>query len=259
MTADRPLFKSGTIGVLLLVAAGAWVISGARMAGMDAGPSGDLGAAGWFMATWVLMMVAMMVPVIAPLAADEGRASRSLSAGVLGGGTFVAAYLAVWAAAGLVVYEVLSSSRHLIGEALSWGHGGRWAAVAVLAIAAAYQLTVRKRQSLKRCREVSGSAGARAGIRAGTYCLGSSWAMMAALFALGAMSLWWMALVAVLIAAERLPRPSTPGRLAAAAVFLALAACVAISPGSVPGLTIPGSPAAMKAMMRMSPSQRSMR
>ena len=67
--------------------------------------------------------------------------------------------------------------------------------------------------------------------------------MMAALFALGVMSLQWMVLVAALIAAERLPRNALPGRLAAAVVFLALALGLAIAPASVPGLTIPGSPA----------------
>jgi predicted metal-binding membrane protein len=242
--------KPGTIGVLLVLAAGAWVISGARMAGMDAGPSADLGATGWFMATWVVMMVAMMVPVVAPMAARYGPARWSMTARTAHGATFVGVYLAVWAAAGLLTYELLTGARHVFGSAFAWEHAGRWAAVAVLVIAGAYQLTSRKRRSLDHCREVTGSKGTVAGARAGVYCLGSSWAMMAALFALGVMSLWWMALVGVLIAAERLPRVSTPGRLAAAAVFLALALGVAVSPATVPGLTIPGSPAAMKAMMR---------
>jgi hypothetical protein len=64
---------------------------------------------------------------------------------------------------------------------------------------------------------------------------------MAVLVALGAMSLIWMALVAVLIAAERLTPLSSPARAAGAVVVLALAVGVAAMPGSVPGLTIPGS------------------
>jgi predicted metal-binding membrane protein len=239
--------RLGPVIVLVAVAAGCWAVSAVRMNGMDAGPGGELGATGWFTGTWAVMMTAMMVPVVTPLAVRGGRR--------LGGAvTFVAAYLALWAAAGLLVYGLVVAARHALGAELAWTQGGRWAAVAVLALAGAYQLTGGKRRSLERCRRTTGSTGASAGLEAGANCLSSSWAMMAALFALGVMSLQWMVLVAGLIAAERLPRNPLPGRLAAAAVFLALALGVAIVPGSVPGLTIPGSPGAMKAMARMSPA-----
>lgn len=242
--------KAPAIAALLLLAAGCWAISAARMDGMDTGPGGDLGATGWFMATWVGMMAAMMLPVVAPLALRYRRVS------------FVTAYLAVWAIAGLVVYELIAGGRRAFGEALAWHHGGRWVAVAVLAAAGAYQLTSRKRRALERCRQQSELGGRPwlAGLTAGVACLRSSWAMMAALFALGVMSLWWMGVVAALIAAERLPRGSAPGRRAGAGVFLALAFGAAISPASVPGLTVPGSPAANRAMMHMAPlPARSMR
>ena len=42
------------------------------------------------------------------------------------------------------------------------------------------------------------------GVRHGAWCLGCCWALMVALFALGAMSLTWMAVLAALIAAEKL-------------------------------------------------------
>lgn len=249
--------KAPVIGALGLLAALCWAISAVRMDGMDAGPGGDLGATGRFMATWVGMMAAMMVPVIAPLAVryQQVRPPRTLVAPVVSRAAFLGAYLALWAIAGFFVYEVISGGRRVFGEAFAWAHGGRWVAVAVLAAAAGYQVTSQKRRALGRCRQTSGLDGRPwlAGLRAGVNCLCSSWAMMAALFALGVMSLWWMAVVAVLIAAERLPRPSAPGRLAGAVVFLALALGVAISPASVPGLTVPGSPAANRAMMHMSP------
>jgi predicted metal-binding membrane protein len=250
--------SAGTIPAILLIGAAAvgWAISAVRMAGMDAGPGGELGATGWFMATWVVMMVAMMLPVIVPPAVGYlqqwGRAASA--APIVQGALFVGAYLALWATAGLVAYEVISAGRHMLGGALAWEDGGRWAAAVVLALAAGYQLSARKRRTLEHCRRTHGATGASAGARAGVACLASSWAMMAALFALGVMSLRWMALVAVLIAAERIPRRATPGRFAAAAVFLVLALGIAIAPTRVPGLTIPGSPAAMKAMMRMSES-----
>jgi predicted metal-binding membrane protein len=71
---------------------------------------------------------------------------------------------------------------------------------------------------------------------------------MVVLFALGAMSITWMILVTVLIAAEKLlPRPAL-GTAGVAAVLAALAVGVAAAPGAVPGLTIPGSMHAMGAM-----------
>jgi hypothetical protein len=147
-----------------------------------------------------------------------------------------------------------SAGRHLMAGALGWEDGGQWAAWLVLVAAAAYQLTGRKRRALQRCRQTHGSHGALAGLRAGMSCMGSSWAMMAALFALGVMSVWWVAVVATLIAAERLPRRAAPGRLAAAVVLAVLGLGLMAAPARVPGLTIPGSPPAMKAMMRMAPS-----
>jgi hypothetical protein len=74
---------------------------------------------------------------------------------------------------------------------------------------------------------------------------------MGVLFALGAMSLVWMAVVAVLISAERLSPLVSPARVLATGVLLVLALGVAFAPGSVPGLTVPGSPAAHRAMTRM--------
>ena len=75
---------------------------------------------------------------------------------------------------------------------------------------------------------------------------------MAALFALGVMSLIWMAFVAALIALEKtLPwhRIVTWGT---AAILLVLAIAIVAVPHSVPGLVVPGSHGAMSAMNSMS-------
>jgi hypothetical protein len=75
----------------------------------------------------------------------------------------------------------------------------------------------------------------------GIYCVGCCWALMVVLFALGVMSLVWMAVVAGIIFAEkvlpygnRLTRPI-------ALLLVALGIWVALAPGSVPGLTDPSS------------------
>ena len=78
------------------------------------------------------------------------------------------------------------------------------------------------------------------GARHGAWCVGCCWALMAALFALGVMSLAWMAFVAALIAAEKtLPwgRAVTYGT---AAILLVLGVLLLVSPESLPGFTIPG-------------------
>ncbi|MBV8999899.1 MAG: hypothetical protein JO304_12610, partial [Solirubrobacterales bacterium] len=54
------------VALLLILAGLAWWSTADRMAGMDAGPGTDLGALGWFLGVWVVMMAAMMFPSLAP-------------------------------------------------------------------------------------------------------------------------------------------------------------------------------------------------
>jgi predicted metal-binding membrane protein len=89
------------------------------------------------------------------------------------------------------------------------------------------------------------------GIRHGAWCLGCCWALMVALFALGAMSLTWMAVLAALIAAEKLLPWRRIAIAAVAAALLALAVGVAAAPADVPGLTVPGGMSSASAMKMM--------
>jgi predicted metal-binding membrane protein len=248
--------------LILVLAAAGWAASVVRMQGMDAGPTVSLGTFGWFALTWVVMMAAMMLPVIAPVACAASPSGRwPVAVQTRTTAAFVAAYLAVWSLAGAAVFGVLRAGDALTGGSLAWNQGGRWLIVGVLAVAGIYQLTAVKRDSLERCRAriepPSGRGpggvldGAGAGITAGIRCLACSWALMLVLFALGAMSLVWMAMVSVLIAAERLLPASRPARVGAAAVLAALALGVALVPGSVPGLTLPGEGSPMSAMGAM--------
>src|SRR5947208_5407005 len=61
------------VALLFALAAVAWWSTADRMAGMDAGPGTDLGALGWFLGVWVVMMAAMMFPSLAPTAALYSR------------------------------------------------------------------------------------------------------------------------------------------------------------------------------------------
>ena len=270
----RPGFelRSGQLAVvalLLVLAIVAWIVTDLRMAGMDAGPGTNPGAFVFYITTWVVMMAAMMFPSIAPmvltfntLQSRRRNHGQRVPAGV--SGLFVGGYLAVWAASGLIGYAALRSGRALDGGLFAWHAAGRWVAAAVLVAAAVYEFTPLKRACLVRCRSPlgflmgswrDGSGGAlRMGIEHGAWCLGCCWALMAALFALGAMSLTWMLLIGALIAAEKLLPWQQASSAGVAVVLGALALGVAVSPANVPALTVPGSPAAMKAMGAMSGS-----
>jgi predicted metal-binding membrane protein len=253
--------RAGLVLLLLVLAGLAWWSTADRMAGMDAGPGTALGALGWFLGVWVVMMAAMMFPSLAPTAALYARMtkSRGLSRPVL----FVSAYLIVWGVAGLLAYGIFRLGATVFGGALGWNAGGRWFACGVLAVAAVYELMPLKDICLTKCRSPlgflvgswrDGRGGALAmGARHALWCLGCCWALMAALFALGVMSITWMVVVAALIAVEKtLPwrRIATWGT---AAVLFALAVGVAAAPNDVPGLVVPGgaSGSAMHSMSSM--------
>jgi predicted metal-binding membrane protein len=233
--------------VLFAAAALGWVWTSREMRGMDNGPWTALGGFGWFVGVWVVMMAAMMLPSIAPTVALYSRMTKQRSP-VLPV-TFVAGYLLTWAAAGVVAYGLAAAATRIAGDQLSWTNAGRPIAGATLLVAAVYELTPLKEVCLGKCRSPlgvllgswrDGFGGAlRMGAKNGAWCLGCCWALMASLFALGVMSVPWMAVVAGLIAVEKtLPwrRIATYGT---AIVLLVFAILVLAAPSALPGLTIP--------------------
>jgi predicted metal-binding membrane protein len=248
------------------LAAAAWAITNEQMAGMDAGPGTDPGALGFFVGVWVVMMAAMMFPSIAPMVVmhvriQEGERERGRAGTIGATAFFVGGYLLAWTAAGLVGYGIYRLGKAVTGDAFSWDNAGPYLAGGILLAAAVYQLTPLKDVCLRHCRSPlmflmshwrrGRIGGLRMGIAHGGWCIGCCWALMAALFALGVMSLGWMALIAALIAAEKL----LPWRAIAsggiAVLLLVLGLGVAFAPASVPGLTLPDSPQAMRAMPGM--------
>jgi predicted metal-binding membrane protein len=240
---------------LLGVAAIAWLVTVDRMAGMDMGPGTDLGTFGWFAGVWAVMMAAMMLPSLVPMAGAYARRARGGAAAatpqsVVGTTLFAAGYLLAWILTGLVAWVLFDAVSSLDLGFLSWDAGGRYVAGAVIAGAALYELTPMKKECLRHCRDREllvadwreGSDGAvRMGLGQGAYCIGSSWALMAALFALGVMSITWMVVIAALIAIEKLLPWREPATGLTVAVLLFLAAGVAFFPGELPGLTVPAS------------------
>lgn len=232
------------VAVLVLLAAMGWWWTVRQMSGMDQGPWTGLGTFGWFIAVWVVMMAAMMFPSVAPTVALYRRMSRT----PLGPMAFVAGYLTTWAAAGVVAF-VLGVVAGRVAPDLQWDDTGRVLTGGTLLLAAVYELTPLKRVCLDKCRSPLGlllgswrdgwTGALRMGMRNGAWCVGCCWALMASLFALGVMSPVWMAVVAGLIAVEKVLPWRRAATYGTALVLLGLGVLVLVAPQVVPGLTVP--------------------
>lgn len=183
-------------------AAVAWIVALQRMNGMDMGAATALGSLAFFITVWVPMMTAMMLPGAIPALLRRTSAEHPVRAIPV----FAGSYVVVWALVGFAVYFVYRP------------HGAVVAGVLTVA-AGVYELTPLKRRCRERCRE-----DVRSGARFGLYCVGSSIGLMVLLVALGVMSVTWMAVVAVVVLAQKLlpPRASIDVPLALAIVGLGI-------------------------------------
>ena len=212
MPAATAAALTGTLGL----AAACWVIAVGQMNGMDMGTATQLGSFGAFIAVWVAMMAAMMLPGAAPAVLRRAQAG-----GVRAVPLFAGSYLAVWTLAGVAVYA-------------AYRPHGTLAAGAVVIAAAVYEVAPLKRHFRRRCREATGS-----GLTFGLCCAGSSAGLMAMLVALGVMSITWMALIAVLVLAQKLLPAKTAIDLPLALAIAGLGVLIVITPSLVPGLSPP--------------------
>ena len=230
--------------MLLAAALAAWVVAAQQMRGMDAGPGTNLGGLGWYLGIWVTMTAAMMLPSAAPMVLTYARVARDARTWV-----FVLGYLVAWTAFGLVAYGLYRLVARSSPGWVAWNRHGPYVAGAALALAGLYQLSPLKEACLRHCRGPfrylvhgwrDGRTGAlRMGAEHGLFCVGCCWGLMLALFALGVMSLFWAAVAAAAIFAEKvLPRGFALARVLAVAL-VALGLLVALAPGHVPELTQP--------------------
>src|SRR6185437_13144569 len=240
--------RLGLIALLFGLAALGWWWTIDQMQGMDDGPWTGLGSLGWFLGVWLVMMGAMMLPSVAPTIALYARMTRARS--LFSPLLFSAGYLVTWGAAGLLAFALARVGGLAAGDLFAWHRAGRWIAGATLLAAAAYELTPLKDVCLGKCRSPlgylltswrDGPAGAfRMGARNGAWCVGCCWALMASLFALGVMSIAWMAFVAGLIAAEKLIPWRSVATYGVTAILALLGFLMLAAPDAIPGLTIPG-------------------
>lgn len=166
---------------------------------------------------WAVMMAAMMVPSATPMIQAYSKTVDSINSSLPQPGStrlFVVGYLIAWsgfAALATATQWVLHDAAlvNMMGTSTS-----RWLSGPVLFAAGAYQFSNVKDVCLGKCRSPlgfllsewrSGRRGALAmGLHHGSLCIGCCWALMALLFVLGVMNLWWIALVATVVLFEKI-------------------------------------------------------
>jgi predicted metal-binding membrane protein len=214
---DPELLGPTAVVTTLGLAVAAWVVAVGQMDGMDMGVTTRLGPFTFFIALWLVMMAAMMLPgaaaAVARRAQDAGR-RRAVP-------LFIGSYLAVWAVVGVAVYAVYRP------------HGT--VAAGVVAIAAGvYEVTPLKRHFRRCCQQ-----NVRSGFEFGLYCVGSSIGLMLLLVAVGVMSVAWMVGITVLVAAQKLLPTKAVVDVPLALAIVAVGVLVVVAPAAVPGLTPP--------------------
>jgi predicted metal-binding membrane protein len=241
----RPAFRlTPTAITLIALAALAWAGVVAYARDMGNGP-GSMGLPLWeFLPMWSVMMTAMMLLAVAPVASLYARTIKSKRVKRIS--LFVAGYLVAWAAAGIPTYALL----RLVDRVT--GHSDitiRSIAVVTLVAAGAYQLSPLKTRCLRHCRSPLAQLlhygnmkgplrDLKVALHHAGYCLGCCWALMALFIAFGVMNVWAMLGLAALVVGEKaLPRGETVGRIAGA-TFLTIALLVLASP-SVADTLIP--------------------
>jgi predicted metal-binding membrane protein len=239
MSQRETLTTTTVFGTTLL----AWAVAIREMQGMNAGPGTSLGSFAWFLGIWATMTVAMMLPGATP-----GAVLFSRFHGGLETFAFLVGQLVVWTACGAAAYSIDLAVRQQAPSFVAWDNRGPWLAGAALAGAGVYQLTPLKAACLRFCRSplhilMRTRPGllpaARSGCTSGVYCVGCCSGLMLALFALGVMSLFWMAIIAAAISAEKVLRRGKAIAAALAILLAVLGAWVALLPRTVPGLQQP--------------------
>ncbi|WP_292359240.1 DUF2182 domain-containing protein [Mesorhizobium sp.] len=244
------------VALLVAVAAAAWAMLIRQRAGMDMPmntPTMGMDAP-LFLAAWIIMMIAMMFPTAAPMiltfhqvqAGRRGRGEAFVSTWVFLGG-----YMLVWGLAGVVAFAGAAGAERIAGQAeMSAATAARIGGV-LLIVAGAYQLSPLKDLCLTKCRSPmsfilvswrDGQWGAvRMGLEHGLFCLGCCWLLFLALFPLGIMNIAAMAVVTLLIFAEKtLPAGKRIATLSGTALLL-YGAVVLVFPQALPTFPAAGA------------------
>ncbi|MEU8526235.1 MULTISPECIES: DUF2182 domain-containing protein [Streptomyces] len=238
---------------MTVLAAVAWVLVADQARGMGIEP-GTMGMGiPLFLLMWLIMMIAMMFPSVAPVAITWARTIRRQSTGAARVGRlsqFTAGYLLVWTAFGLAVYGILAATGPLVDD---HPDAGRWIGAAAFLLAGLQQLGPLKDICLRHCRSPMGQlvryAGfrprardLRVGLHHGAFCVGCCWGLMIVLIPLGVMNVLAMAALSVVIFVEKLWRYGPVLASVVGVTFLVLAVLAPFQPWLLPGLEPPAEP-----------------
>jgi predicted metal-binding membrane protein len=236
------------------LAAAAWAVTVILARNMGNGP-GTMGLTLLpFLGLWVVMMAAMMLPSVAPVAVLWTRLISGVSAGpgrLMRMSAFLTGYLLAWAVYGAVAFAALAGTGRLLTASPT---AAKWLGVAIFIAAGIYQLTPWKDWCLRRCRSPIGalmyyisfkgrSRDVRVGLHHGTTCTGCCWGLMVLLVAVGVMNIAVMAALAVVIFAEKLWRHGKPFGQAVGVVLVAIGVLAIWFPWLLPGLHASAMPA----------------
>ena len=233
------------------LAAVAWIVTVMLARSMGNGP-GTMGLALVpFLGLWLVMMAAMMLPSVAPVAVLWTRLIAGASAGssrVLRMSLFLVGYLLVWTAIGAVAFGVLTGADRLLTASPT---AAKWFGVGIFVAAGVYQLSPWKDWCLRQCRSPIGALmyylgfkgrgrDLRVGLHHGATCTGCCWGLMILLVAVGDMNVVAMAALAGVIFTEKLWRHGKPFGRAIGVVLVGVGVLAIWYPWLLPGLHAAG-------------------
>jgi predicted metal-binding membrane protein len=206
-------------GSLVALGAAAWLYTAREAGSMNCAMTMPAMHGPWwvacalYMAAWVTMMAAMMLPAVTPMVLLFGRIARTRNArtAVPASWLFVFGYILVWSVLGIPVYFATLAVPKLLSATTP---AAVYVVPLVLFTAGLYQISPLKNACLRHCTAPlefvldywrDGIAGAwLMGIHHGAVCVACCAALMAVLFSLGVMNLTWMIVIASCMLAERL-------------------------------------------------------
>ena len=236
------------LGSLIALAAAAWGLLIWQSVVMDDTMSLTMGlGAPLFIALWVAMMVAIMYPTAAPMIMAFARIHndrRDRGRAFVPTWVFAGSYIALWSATGILAYGMAVGGDYLAHQSAWLSDNAPRLGGGLLIVAGLYQLTPLKDICLSRCRTPmsflmnswrEGLSGAvRMGLEHGAYCLGCCWLLFLIIFPLGMMNIAVLALITILIFAEKVLPLGRHVAYAAGAALVAYGAVVVFVPAALP-------------------------
>ncbi|MBE3561024.1 MAG: DUF2182 domain-containing protein [Ktedonobacteraceae bacterium] len=202
------------------------------------------------MIAWTVMMTAMMLPGLAPIASVEYEAIRQQKPGlpaIIHIAFFVIAYLIMWGIFGIPVYLLALLAQQF---AQSMPTVGLIVGVAFLVLLGIYQFLPLERRCLGHCNPALGKhtsthssptipGSIKEGVVHSLYCVGSCGPLMLMMIAVGVMSLPWMIIVTVLIFLEKTWKFGDRLSFAIGIALILFAVVAIFNPAMMPGFYMP--------------------